>query len=844
MGRPSFCRSRPSEVCDVSLPDRSAQIDEVLLAFENAAASTRVPDVEPFLPPPGDPGRAEAIRELARVALELRWMRGERPDAAEYLARFPELADRVAAAEVVFEDYRQRILAGDAPSRESYRRRFGVDVTDWPGPVASTANADPTAFDTPAPVGDTPTLPLRPDIAVTEIDPVARPFPKSGDIFAGFRLIRELGRGAFGRVFLAEQIDLADRRVALKISSKHAGEVRTLARLQHTNIVPIFSSHRALPFTAVCMPFFGATTLASVLADAIPQPRSTSGRIFVQAIRRRQIDDPIAPRAQSATMTFLESASHVDAVLWIGERIADALAHAHERGIRHRDIKPANVLIGDDGQPMLLDFNLADDTKESLSERARVGGTLAYMAPEQVRAFEGAHETLDDRVDVYSLGVLLFQLLTCRLPYPDHFGETEVVLTKMHADRKGGIPRLRPHNPDVTPAVESIVRTCLQPDPSRRYPSAAALRDDIARHRADLLLNFAPEPSLRERARKWIRRHPQLVSPAGVGVYTAAVLLITSAILVRTSLDARVQRQDSERAAAYRQYEEFLTQADQVKLAAGAPNGSPDVFQIGSNALHRYGVAEPDWEDRPAVTSLPTTERSRLKSEVGELAFLTARAAAVLRRDADLAERWNTLAANTLGPDERPVAAVQRSELLGIAPSRVAVAVGNGGRSDFLRACDLSVRGLQREALPLVARFVARHPDDFGGWYLKARCHDMLGQFEDARAAYSTCAALRPLSPRPVAARGDLEFRQGKDLDQARADLDRALQLDPRLEDARLTHALVLRALHKYREALADLDELIASNHCPTRVYFVRAGAGSGRRSNRRRCGPGGGNET
>ena len=113
--------------------------------------------------------------------------------------------------------------------------------------------------------------------------------------------------------------------------------------------------------------------------------------------------------------------------------------------------------------------------------------------------------------------------------------------------------------------------------------------------RADLPLKFAAEPSLRERASKWFRRHPKLVSPAALCVYLAAALLVASAVTVRMSLDARARRQDAERIKAYRHYEEFLTLADQVKLAAGSPEKASEVWQTGTEALHRYGATEPGW---------------------------------------------------------------------------------------------------------------------------------------------------------------------------------------------------------------------------------------------------------
>src|SRR5262249_35105039 len=151
----------------------------------------------------------------------------------------------------------------------------------------------------------------------------------------------------------------------------------------------------------------------------------------------------------------------------------DGLAHAHERGVIHRDLKPANVLLTDDGQPMLLDFNLADDAGlRAGAAAARMGGTLPYMAPEQLAAFRGEPCPVDARSDLYALGRILSQLLTGQPPFPIHAGSVHETLPLMAADRQRPPARLCPLNRTVTPAVESIIRRCLAPDPADRYQSA------------------------------------------------------------------------------------------------------------------------------------------------------------------------------------------------------------------------------------------------------------------------------------------------------------------------------------------------------------------------------------
>src|SRR6266478_3677126 len=267
--------------------------------------------------------------------------------------------------------------------------------------------------------------------------------PEVGTDFVGFRLVKEIGKGAFARVFLAVQGELADRLVVLKVSPSYDDESGTLAQLQHTNVVPLYSVHRAEPLQAVCMPFFGLTTLAHILKDikgqnSLPESgkslvstliaRNSTARVAHETKQADNVQEPVpeTEKEESAKSTVstaildkLQSLSYVDAVLWMAARLADGLAHAHERGILHRDLKPANILITDEGQPMLLDFSVAEDTKlrrEAIS-LGQMGGTLAYMAPEHLEAFQGAKRTVDARSDLYALGVMLYEMLTRRPPF-------------------------------------------------------------------------------------------------------------------------------------------------------------------------------------------------------------------------------------------------------------------------------------------------------------------------------------------------------------------------------------------------------------------------------------------
>ena len=376
--------------------------------------------------------------------------------------------------------------------------------------------------------------------------------PEAGGRFLDFQLRRELGRGAFGRVFLADQEHMAGRPVALKVTADAVGETNALAQLQHTNVVPIYSVHHHGSLQAVCMPYFGSTTLADVITgldggknlpdsgrgllstlDARKSRKhgSSSVRDGVAAAEPSTVNLPSAGQVARATrvdarpmaqIEHLRQSNYVDAILWLGLRLADGLAHAHERGILHRDLKPANVLFTDDGEPMLLDFNLATDLKLIVRGSTElIGGTLPYMSVEHLEAFQGDLETIDARSDIFSLGVILFELLTGRHPYEIRRGVVNEVLPLMIQDRRGLLPDLRTKNRGVSPAVEAIIRRCLDPDPDRRYQEARHLVEDLKRQVENLPLLHTREPSLRERVGKWARRHPRLTSTTTVAAFSA-----------------------------------------------------------------------------------------------------------------------------------------------------------------------------------------------------------------------------------------------------------------------------------------------------------------------------------
>ena len=457
-------------------PDPALELDAFVAAFEAAAAAGTNPDLALFLPQPGHPLRDAVLRELVRVDLEFAWAGGRGRRIEDYRDRFPQLfEDSTAIRDLIREEFRLRKAAGEMPNSREYRDRFGVEPESGDGESRPTDRLHPS----------TPAWP-------------AERMPEVGDtIPPGYRLIGELGRGDFGRVYLAREMDLGERLVAIKLSALFAGESVTLARLQHTNIVPIYAAHRVGKYTAIVMPFVGRTTLGDLLASfrAGHVPQSGHGVVSTLADRAKSTagnsevipdSEPTpAPGRSRAVLEALERMTFVEAILWIGSELADGLAHAHERGILHRDIKPANVLFTDDGRPMLLDFNLA-----SVGE-VRVAGTPAYMAPEQLAAAVENRGLATPQTDVYALGLVLLELFAGRLPFAEPRGPWEEMLPHMIAERKRLPLDCLPLPPDVTPGVRAILTKCLEPNPAHRYATAAELREDLNRQRNHQPLQFA-----------------------------------------------------------------------------------------------------------------------------------------------------------------------------------------------------------------------------------------------------------------------------------------------------------------------------------------------------------------
>lgn len=348
------------------------------------------------------------------------------------------------------------------PALEELQKDWALQVASSSHPPGSAAELDPEAETSPPPAGD----------------PRRR--------IKQFELQSILGHGGFGIVWRARdkrlQRDVAIKvprpdRLALSDRAMFLREARAAAKLHHPNII------------------------------AIHEVGEHESEIYIVT--------ELVEGVSLKTWLETQKLSPSDAANLIA-KLATAAQHAHDQRIVHRDLKPANVLIDKRGEPHVADFGLAkrDSGEESLSIAGQLMGTPAYMAPEQAR---GDHAQIDARTDVYALGAIFYELLTGLRPFR---AEMSILLEQVQHTLP---PAPRQIKPEIPKELEAICLKCLAKDPSKRYPTAAALAEDLHLYQAGETLRGIPA-ALPHRLGKWLRRHRRSVAAVAVASFLSLIL--------------------------------------------------------------------------------------------------------------------------------------------------------------------------------------------------------------------------------------------------------------------------------------------------------------------------------
>ena len=342
-----------------------------------------------------------------------------------------------------------------------------------------------------------------------------------------YRLVRELGRGGQGAVWLAEDTRIA-RHVALKLLPAEFAalsterrrrlqrEAEVIARLDHPCLCAVLEARIDGERPFIAMRYVEGGTLGECIARA--RESRTAERTGTSTTLPARAPGPV----RMAPRTALELAG----LLMYFERAARALHAAHEVGVMHRDVKPQNLMVTRSGDPVVLDFGQArDETSDSfeLTRSGDVMGTPAYMSPEQIL---GVREGVDRRTDVWSLGASLYEALTLKRPF-----EAESVPALFLAIRGATTADVRELNPSLPTDLSLVVATALEKDPALRYATALDFAEDLRRVREYEPVRAKP-PSAWRVFRGWFQRHPAIAYSTLGSILALAVGLASSLYLL------------------------------------------------------------------------------------------------------------------------------------------------------------------------------------------------------------------------------------------------------------------------------------------------------------------------
>ena len=401
-------------------------LDDFCAAWES---STPLPEVRDFVGPIfslGDPEFCKlGLIETIKVDLEYRSRSEDLWKPLEsYIEDWPQLVSSCGKppAELMLEEFQHLKKGNPAAKLDQYERRFKCELTTF---LKANSNVLPR------------TTSLFRSRATKEFQP--------GQTVDDFDLLSKLGKGAFASVFLARQKSM-QRLVALKISANQGVEGQTLAQLDHPHIVRVYDQ-RALPnadLRLMYMQYVAGTSLFDLIKSSQQAKEKLCSVSFLIRIDESLVQAGLSSPIESINREWIEQANWSQTVARIGAQLASALHYAHSHNVLHRDLKPANVLVDEHGYPKIVDFNVSFSSNVLGATAATYfGGSLAYMSPEQLCAMDSDADTQADdlcgKCDVYSLGILLYELLIGERPFDESQFQLSELLESSTRQRLEGL---------------------------------------------------------------------------------------------------------------------------------------------------------------------------------------------------------------------------------------------------------------------------------------------------------------------------------------------------------------------------------------------------------------------
>jgi serine/threonine protein kinase/Tfp pilus assembly protein PilF len=663
----------------------------------------------------------------------------------------------------------------------------------------------------------------RGEITGRELRRETEPIPES---LGPFRIVRLLGRGGAGDVYLARDTQ-AERDVALKILHRLAvsnlerfvREARVAALLSHPNLVPIHDAGRIEQWHYISMKYIEGGSIAGL------------------------------------RLTAEEAAEKM-------RRVALAAHYAHEQGIVHRDITPGNVLVDRGGEPYLADFGLAKRSEASdgtLSATGAIIGTPAYMAPEQAR---GEVHTLDARTDVYGLGATLYELAAGRPPFPDSSIYTAV---RRVVDED-------PPPPDVPRPLRLVIAKAMDKEPGSRYPSAKELAEDLKRFVEGKPVKARP-PSFARRLKRRIARHRGVFLTAGLGFLAAALgtgLLLYQSHRVRTSEQEEHRKREESLWELSRLWSHVLLarqgfyQAQQdpgrtrrrIEEAIGGITeflarhpGHPqglfarawgrlflDEHELAKEDLGRVIAREPRFAPawallgRVLVEQYRQTYGTRISEEERRRRYepLLVRAEEAFRRGWS-GEAWGL---GPMSPDEVPQTLARAASLHYVekknseAMKLLEEAVAREPSEEYWNAMGALTADPRRaiecqtEALRIMPWFARAHLD-------RGNAHQKLGELDPAAENYTAALRINPKLRPAYVNRSVVRSAQGR-WREAEADCTAALELEPGHVTALANRAYARLLGRNLRGAIEDCELALQADPQNVQALINRAGARAG----------------